>query len=269
MTARCQFTARLSMPTGGTQSSSAKIEAAIQAACKVLNAELKANPGCKPRIAAAARCHSVNYSTLRNRFQGHTKPRNKAHGDQQCISPEEETVLVAWLEHLGMTGHPVCKRAIRQRVGSMCGKKPSRGWVYRFLERHPQITLSRPSGLDPKRTRAFNQPSVQKYFDKLKEIVENLDIPTENIYNMDEKGCQRGGGKKGTCRKCFFARLARARYKYRSANLELVTIIECISADGKDLWPGFVFEGQQYDPEWFKTNHEIMCVLSLFHDNIY
>src|ERR1700733_10957528 len=91
MTARCQFTARLSMPTGGTQSSSAKIEAAIQAACKVLNAALKANPGCKPRIAAAARRHSVNYSTLRNRFQGHTKPRNKAHGDQQCISPEEET----------------------------------------------------------------------------------------------------------------------------------------------------------------------------------
>jgi hypothetical protein len=64
------------MPTRGTQPSldSARIEAAIQAACKELNATLKANPGCKPNIAAAARHHSVNYTTLRNHFQGHTKP---------------------------------------------------------------------------------------------------------------------------------------------------------------------------------------------------
>jgi hypothetical protein len=86
---------------------------------------------------------------------------------------------------------------------------------------------------------------------------------------MDEKGCQRGGGKRGTCRKCFFARLARSKYKYWSANLELITIIECISADGKDLLPGFVFEGQQYDPEWFKTNREIVYVLSPFRSIIY
>ena len=244
------------MPSGGTQS--AKIEAAIQAACKDLDAELKANPGCKPNIAAAARCHSVIYTTLHNRFHGHTKPSKEAHAHQQCISPEEETVLIEWLKHLGSTGHPVCKRTIKQRVESMGKKKPGRNWVYRFLGRHPEIVLSKPSGLDPKRAQAFNRPSVQKYFDKLKEIIESDGIPVENIYNMDEKGCQRGGGKKGTCRKCFFARLARAKYKYRSANLELVTIIECISADGKDLWPGFVFEGQQYDPEWFKTDRHIM-----------
>jgi hypothetical protein len=42
------------------------IEAAICAACKELNVELNENPGCKPNIAAAARRHSVNYTTLRN-----------------------------------------------------------------------------------------------------------------------------------------------------------------------------------------------------------
>jgi hypothetical protein len=69
------------MPAKGPQSTlnSAKIEAAIHAACKELNAELKANPGCKPNIAAAARHHSINYTTLRNRFQGLTKPRKEAH----------------------------------------------------------------------------------------------------------------------------------------------------------------------------------------------
>jgi hypothetical protein len=121
------------MPTRGTQSTlnSARIEAAIRAACKELNAKLKANPGCKPNVAAAARRHSVNYTTLRNRFQGHTKPRMEAHGCQQHISPEQETVLVAWLEHLGTTGHPVCKCTIKRRVEFLCGKKPGQNWVYR------------------------------------------------------------------------------------------------------------------------------------------
>src|SRR5271155_4682556 len=53
------------------------IEAAICTACKELNVELNENPGCKPNIAAAARRHSVNYTTLRNRFQGHTRAKKQ------------------------------------------------------------------------------------------------------------------------------------------------------------------------------------------------
>ena len=232
-----------------------EIEAALQAACEELNAELKANPGCKPNLSAASRHHSLKYSTLQNHFQGHTKLQKEAHGCQQCISPKQEVVLVAWLKHLGTTGHLVCKCMIRHRVALMCGKKPGQGWVYHFLGRHSQVVLSKPSGLDPKCARAFNRPSVQRYFDKLEEIVNHFGVPSENIYNMDEKGCQRGGGKDGSGQKFFFSCEVCAKYKFWSANLKLVTIIKCISADGKDLWPGFVFEGYQYDPEWFKTDH--------------
>ena len=56
--------------------------------------------------------------------------------------------------------------------------------------------LSSASGLDPKRAKAFNRPVVNRYFDELKELVESHGIPIKNIYNMNEKGCQRGGGKK-------------------------------------------------------------------------
>lgn len=62
------------MPTKGTRSDAITIETAIHAACKELNAEFKADPGYKPNIAAAARRHFLKYITLRNRFQGHTKP---------------------------------------------------------------------------------------------------------------------------------------------------------------------------------------------------
>jgi hypothetical protein len=58
--------------------------------------------------------------------------------------------------------------------------------------------LSSASGLDPKHAKAFNCPVVNQYFDELTELVESLGIPIKNIYNMDEKGCQRGGGKKSS-----------------------------------------------------------------------
>jgi hypothetical protein len=224
-------------------------EAAIHAACKELNYKLKENPQDKLNIAAVARSHSITYTTLRNRFRGHTKPRKAAHGCQQLVSPEQEAVLISWLKHLGVTGHPICKRTIKQQIQYMCKQKPGKNWIYCFLERNPDIVLTKPSGLDPKRARAFNRPSVQKYFDQLKHIVETHSIPSTNIYNMDEKGCQQGGGKKGSSRKYFYSRQTRAKYKHRSANLELVTIIECVCADGVALSPGFVFEGQQYDLE--------------------
>ncbi|KIM59046.1 hypothetical protein SCLCIDRAFT_94999, partial [Scleroderma citrinum Foug A] len=48
-------------------------------------------------------------------------------------------------------------------------------------------------------------------------------------------------------------------YKFRSDNLELVTIIECVCADGTSLKPGFVFSGKQFHPEWFQTDPKI-CV---------
>jgi hypothetical protein len=120
--------------------------------------------------------------------------------------------------------------------------------------------LSSASGLDPKCAKAFNCPVVNQYFDELTELVESLGIPIENIYNMDEKGCQRGGGKKSSRRECLYSRRQRAKYKHCSANLELITIIEAICADGTELKPGFVFPGTSFSPEWFDSHPDIMCV---------
>jgi hypothetical protein len=69
---------------------------------------------------------------------------------------------------------------------------------------------------------------------------------------MDEKGVQRGGGKKSNNRKYFVGRHSRTNYKAASDNLELITIIECVSVDGA-LDPGFVFPGKEFCPEWFET----------------
>ncbi|KAF8595941.1 hypothetical protein BDV93DRAFT_528355 [Ceratobasidium sp. AG-I] len=61
---------------------------------------------------------------------------------------------------------------------------------------------------------------------------------------MDEKGIQIGGGKKGGGRKFICGRKQRASVKLRNSNLELVTVVECISADGEALPPSFILSGE-------------------------
>jgi len=247
------------MPTRAENA--ACIEELLKKGCRQLARE-KQN-GIKTNIKQTASKLGVPYTTLRARFLNIHKTRHEGHTDQQYLTPSQENVLVHWIMHLGATGRPVCKRDIKQRAQhiSSAHKPPSRNWIYLFLRRHPDIVLSAPCGLDPKRAKAFNRPVVNHYFDELVALVESLGIPIENIYNMDEKGCQRGGGKKGSRRKYFYSRHQRAKYKHRSANLELITIIEAICADGTNLKPGFVFPGSSFSPEWFETHEEIVYVV--------
>ena len=189
---------------------------------------------------------NIPYHTLRNRFLGITRPYKEAHYSQQLLSPEEEHVLVDWIHFYSNTSHPLSKRTIRKKVQCICGKKPSKGWIHGFLGRWPEITLGKPSGLDPKRAQALNRPVVMHCFEQLDHLVKKYNIEARNMYNMDEKGCQRGGSRKASLQKYFVPRTRCPRYKQRSANLELVTIIECVCADGTSLQPGFVFQGKEF-----------------------
>ncbi|KJA15782.1 hypothetical protein HYPSUDRAFT_71833 [Hypholoma sublateritium FD-334 SS-4] len=158
------------------------------------------------------------------------------------------------------TANPLSKQSIRRKACAICGKTPSHTWTRSFLSRWPCITLGKPSGLDPKRAIAFNRPVVHHHFELFNGIIKKYGIPYENIYNMDEKGCQRGGGRKSSSRKYFVPRIRRPKYRARSANLELVTIIECVCADGTALLPGFVFSGTQFLPEWFQDVDDDICI---------
>jgi hypothetical protein len=206
----------------------------------------------KPNITKAARELNLPYQTLRRRFLGLARPKAEAHQNQMLLSPTQEKTVVDWILYLAATGHPVDKRAIRAIVKDVCSKRPSGMWIKLFRRRHPEVKLGKARGLDPRRAQAFNRPVVSRYFAQLQRLIEEYNIPEENIYNMDEKGVQRGGGKKGNNRKYFVGRNARTNYKAASANLELVTIIECVSVNGA-LEPGFVFSGQEFCPEWFDT----------------
>ncbi|KAJ3561060.1 hypothetical protein NP233_g10428 [Leucocoprinus birnbaumii] len=188
----------------------------------------------------------VKRTTLRHRLKG-TVAAKDAHDHEKLLPPEIERVLVDWIRFMAMVGRPVSRKSIRPKVAQLGGKLPSASWVSRFLKRHPELQVRKPSGLDPKRAQCFNPPDVNEYFQLLGKVLEEKNIPWENIYNMDEKGIQLGGGRKGSGMKYLFSRDERAKYVIRDGNLELVTIIESCCADGTAIKPGFVFSGKSID----------------------
>jgi hypothetical protein len=157
---------------------------------------------------------------------------------------------------MGMRGQPISKQSLRIKVSELSavlqektkktGKRqiPGVNWVYAFLGRHPDVNLKRPTGIDPLRAQNFNPTVVKHHFELLGDLLKTWDIPWDNVYNMDEKGIQLGGGRRLDGTKYFYAQQQDIRVKIQSANLELVTIIECISANGSILKPGFVFSGK-------------------------
>ncbi|KIO11372.1 hypothetical protein M404DRAFT_127756 [Pisolithus tinctorius Marx 270] len=117
--------------------------------------------------------------------------------------------------------------------------------------------LEKPAGLDPQHGQSFNQTVVDNHFKLLQQVIKEKEIPWENIYNMDEKGCQWGGGQKSSPEKYFIPCGWFLKYKIHSGKLELVTIIECVSADSSSIAPGFVFSGKSYHKKWFKAHPDI------------
>lgn len=167
-------------------------------------------------------------------------------------------VLVAWLQLWADTARPVSISRVQRIARDLAGGKVGKNWVYRFLERHPELKLGKPSGLDPKRAQAFNETVVRVHFEELRKAL-YPGVKPSNLYNMDEKGCQRGGGRRIRNQKFIIYDGKLVQYRVQSANLELITIIECVAADGTHIKPAFIFPQKKssLEEEWINVDPEI------------
>ena len=113
-----------------------------------------------------------------------------------------------WLGPILSIGEAMSKHALHAKAAEMSetlldkSKKkhkkhlPSEHWVYRFLEQNLKLALKWPTGLDVVCTQNFNPAIVSQHFQVLGDFLDKYGIPLENVYNMDEKGIQLGGGQK-------------------------------------------------------------------------
>ena len=141
-------------------------------------------------------------------------------------------------------GLPYLIKDLQAEAAKMAGREPGRQWHRRFLKKFPEIQPSKGTKLDPKCTKHFNEAIINNYFDQLECLHACFPggIPPQHIWNMDEKGIQMGGGQKNSRRKYLFLKHKKQKYHIQSDNLELVTVIECISAAGKVVPPSFCLQ---------------------------
>ena len=138
-------------------------------------------------------------------------------------------------------GLPWSVKELEAVAGAILQKKIGKNWYKGFVERNSRILTAKPGRLDPKRAKNFNKTVINDYFDKVEALHARFPggIPPEHIWNMDEKGVQMGGGRKNQNKKFFYSRGQKQRQRLQSDNLELVTIVECVSAAGDVVPPSF------------------------------
>ncbi|THH28929.1 hypothetical protein EUX98_g5259 [Antrodiella citrinella] len=206
------------------------------------------NTGRYKNVSQAAREEHVARNTLDGRYHGTHAPRAEAYDSHRLLKVAEEQAILDWMELNATQGRPLNASQLRAYVRELTGKSPGKNWCDRFVARYSDVLVkAKATGLDPTRGKNFNKPTIQHYFEQLAKLEEQYgEIPPNQIWNMDEKGLQLGGGRKGGKTKHFFFRKKKCRYKIRSDNLELVTVIECISAAGEVAPTTFILTDGPY-----------------------
>ncbi|KIK77965.1 hypothetical protein PAXRUDRAFT_80268, partial [Paxillus rubicundulus Ve08.2h10] len=130
-------------------------------------------------------------------------------------------------------------------IFKICGKQPGKNWARCFIQHCPHLVSAKPHGLDPKRAQNFNRKTIEEYFQLRGEVEEKYNgIPPEHNWNMDEKGNQLGGGRKGSGMKFIFWTENKEHYCLHcdNDNLKLGSILECVNAAGTAMPPCFVMK---------------------------
>ena len=192
----------------------------------------------------------LNYWDSTIMFRSHTQhllTSRKEHTSQTRRllphdAPSLSSMRKSYLEQSATSEMPIDHCAVQDHASDPTNCCLGKNWSYRLVTRNLQLVTAKPSKLDTKRPNNFNEAVVLDFFYKLEHIYNEYgDIPPEHIYNMDEKGTQQGGGRKNNGQAyMYFWDQRNHRHKISSDNLELVIVIECISAAGASTPPAFI-----------------------------
>jgi hypothetical protein len=196
-----------------------RIQLAIKA---VADSGLTPSGRTKLSVRRAASTFNVPHSTLQDRYNGR-KTRHEGHAHEQNLTPAQEEVVVEWVKAMGRRGVPLTQATLRDYASDICGEPIGETWPKRFITRHPDIKVKWTAPLERSRAQGLNPTVVAEYFKMLKEVIDEYNIPYENIYNMDEKGIQLGIGTRVAA---LIDRGQKTAYQIEDGNRELVTIIE-------------------------------------------
>jgi hypothetical protein len=135
-----------------------------------------------------------------------------------------------------------------------------KNWIKRFLSRHPSIGARYCGQIDRQRAHASNLNTLRDYFRKLQLVLRKYKIEAKDTYNMDEKGFILGFSARSRviCRS-----YRRNPLVTQDGSRELLTVLECVSADCFVLPAFIVYKAQSHRTGWHGETDELTAKFCL------
>ncbi|RYP58006.1 hypothetical protein DL769_009155 [Monosporascus sp. CRB-8-3] len=127
-----------------------------------------------------------------------------------------------------------------------------KGWVARFLRRHPEIRTLKGTVIDFKRLYGASPASINVLFERFA-LPEIKAIKWRNRYNADEMGVMEGMGENAFVLGEAFRKRILLKDAFKRG---WITIIACVSADGRSLLPFVIFSGVDVQQQWFPDSDD-------------
>ncbi|EDN06269.1 predicted protein [Histoplasma mississippiense (nom. inval.)] len=191
------------------------IEKRIQNAIEVYNGNQK------QKILPLARKFNIPYQPLRARINGR-KTRNAKIAPNKKLSKSQEDVL------------------------------KDKMWIYRYIKSLDGYKRVKQKAMDLKRIAVEDINYIKVWFDCLEILLQKYAFQTCDIYNFDEIGFQEGQG----CREWVITAFKDLNSVITSSYSQgLITVIECISADGEVLNPFIIMKIKTHFKDWYTQSN--------------
>ncbi|KAE8548071.1 hypothetical protein EYB25_009864 [Talaromyces marneffei] len=146
-------------------------------------------------IREAVRIYNVSYTTLRRRLAGIEYRAEKRANSHKMTQYEEES-LQKWILDLDKRGLPPRPSLVQDIANLLVSQREdehvSEKWVYRFVNRHPEVKLRFSLRYNYERAKCEDIKIIQEHFDRVQAAIQEYGILSEDIYNFDETGFAMG-----------------------------------------------------------------------------
>lgn len=115
-----------------------------------------------------------------------------------------------------------------------------KNWVSRFIKRSPTLNHGRSQSLSRDRIQAIIPNQIEGWFRHFEEVIQRLNIESQDTWNMDEIGSQMGHSQK---EEVVFNRTMGPPKAVTTGMTAWVSALECNSMDGRALPPLVIHRG--------------------------
>lgn len=170
---------------------------------------------------------------------------------RQVFSKEEETRLADYLVHSSKLQYGLTYYQVRQFAYSYAMKLERRvpeswiqnkiagiDWMKAYMKRHSFLALRKPESTSMARNTAFNQNTVNSFFDNLEEVMNKYNFTSDKIVNVDESGVNTVVQMPKIISQAGCKQVGQAVSGERG---EQVTFVGIIVANGNAIPPAYIF----------------------------